>query len=81
MTDIADKASESADLFLAEALYKAGRPSENGASAEFLRSKNNGVSNYECDDCGDPIPEARRQAVPGCTRCVYCQEYFEHGYP
>lgn len=70
MTDIADKASESEDLFLAEALYKAGRTSEN-----------NGVSNYECDDCGDPIPEARRQAVPGCTRCVYCQEYFEHGYP
>lgn len=69
MTDIADKASESEDLFLAEALYKAGRPSENN------------VSNYECDDCGDPIPEARRQAVPGCTRCVYCQEYFEHGYP
>lgn len=70
MTDIADKASESEDLFLAEALYKAGRPSEY-----------QGESNYECDDCGDPIPEARRQAVPGCTRCVYCQEYFEHGYP
>ncbi|SAY50899.1 TraR/DksA family transcriptional regulator [Neisseria weaveri] len=75
MTDIADKASESEALFLAEALYKAGRPSENGASAEFLRSK------YECDDCGDPIPEARRQAVPGCTRCVLCQAYFEHGWP
>lgn len=70
MTDIADKASESEDLFLAEALYKAGRPSEY-----------QGESNYECDDCGDPIPEARRQAVPGCTRCVWCQEYFEHGYP
>ena len=70
MTDIIDKASENEALFLAEALYKAGRPSEN-----------NGVSNYECDDCGEPIPEARRQAVPGCTRCVYCQEYFEHGYP
>lgn len=70
MTDIADKASESEDLFLAEALYKAGRPSEY-----------QGASNYECDDCGDPIPEARRQAVLGCTRCVYCQEYFEHGYP
>ena len=68
MTDIIDKASENEALFLAEALYKAGRPSE-------------GVSNYECDDCGEPIPEARRQAVPGCTRCVFCQEYFEHGYP
>lgn len=33
----------------------------------------------ECEDCGEPIPEARRQAVPGCTRCVRCQEKFERG--
>jgi len=26
-----------------------------------------------CIDCGDPIPEARRQAVPGATRCALCQ--------
>ncbi|MBF0802940.1 MULTISPECIES: TraR/DksA family transcriptional regulator [unclassified Neisseria] len=69
MTDIIDQASENEALFLAEALSK-HRPSEN-----------TGKSNYECDDCGDPIPEERRKAVPGCTRCVYCQEYFEHGYP
>ncbi|MFC3874866.1 TraR/DksA family transcriptional regulator [Neisseria musculi] len=70
MTDIIDKASENEALFLAEALYKAGRPSEY-----------QGESNYECDDCGGPIPEARRKAVPGCTRCVLCQAYFEHGFP
>lgn len=36
-----------------------------------------GQSRAECDDCGEPIPEARRKAVPGCTRCVACQEDFE----
>ena len=34
-----------------------------------------------CEDCGAPIPPARQEAVPGCTRCVLCQEYFEHGWP
>ena len=29
----------------------------------------------------EPIPEARRKAVSGCTRCIVCQEYFEHGWP
>ena len=27
----------------------------------------------ECDECGAPIPEARRQAVPGVRLCVGCQ--------
>ena len=26
-----------------------------------------------CEDCGKPIPEARRRAVPGVRRCVQCQ--------
>ena len=26
-----------------------------------------------CEDCEAPIPEARRQAVPGVRRCVRCQ--------
>jgi len=30
-----------------------------------------------CEDCDEPIPEARRQAVPGCTRCVTCQTEHE----
>ena len=30
-----------------------------------------------CEDCGDEIPEARRLAVPGCQRCVFCQEKAE----
>lgn len=27
-----------------------------------------------CLECGCEIPEARRQAVPGCKYCVQCQE-------
>lgn len=31
----------------------------------------------ECEDCGDEIPEPRRRAIKGVTRCVYCQEVWE----
>lgn len=33
---------------------------------------------HYCEDCDKPIPEARIKAVPGTTRCVMCQEYFEN---
>lgn len=36
-----------------------------------------GESATECDSCGDDIPEARRQAVPGCRFCVHCQQVRE----
>ena len=69
MTDICDKASELEALYLEAALYK----QQDKSTAT--------VSNYYCDNCGEPIPEARRHAVIGCTRCVVCQEYFEKGFP
>lgn len=31
----------------------------------------------ECQDCEQPIPEARRWAMPGCQRCVKCQSAQE----
>lgn len=31
----------------------------------------------ECQGCGEEIPEARRQARPGCTLCVACQTMKE----
>lgn len=31
----------------------------------------------DCQVCGEPIPEARRQAVPGCDRCLDCQALEE----
>ncbi|UJB34079.1 TraR/DksA family transcriptional regulator [Chromobacterium sp. Beijing] len=30
-----------------------------------------------CEDCGDAIPPARARAMPGCRRCIYCQERKE----
>lgn len=36
-----------------------------------------GVSATVCEECGARIPEARRQAVPGCRLCVECQSYYE----
>ena len=69
MSDIIDRASEREAELLAEALARYQRPSKNRGSLK------------NCADCGEPIPEARRKAVSGCTRCIVCQEYFEHGWP
>jgi len=32
-----------------------------------------GESAEECDDCGEPIPKKRREALPGVRTCVTCQ--------
>lgn len=33
-----------------------------------------GEGSDHCDECGAPIPLARRQAVPGARLCIACQE-------
>lgn len=33
-----------------------------------------GTSLSECEECGEPIPEARRKALPGVRLCLLCQE-------
>lgn len=32
-----------------------------------------GAGSESCDDCGELIPSARRQALPGVRTCVPCQ--------
>ena len=32
-----------------------------------------GESASHCDECGEPIPEKRRAALPGVRTCVNCQ--------
>ena len=32
-----------------------------------------GESAAFCDECGEPIPEPRRKALPGVRTCVPCQ--------
>ena len=34
-------------------------------------------SALECGECGVPIPEKRRQKVPGCKYCTQCQSNIE----
>lgn len=36
-----------------------------------------GHSAYRCEECGDAIPEERRQAVPGTEHCAECQTTLE----
>lgn len=33
-----------------------------------------GISAKECEECGEPIPEGRRLAIPGVQLCVGCAE-------
>jgi phage/conjugal plasmid C-4 type zinc finger TraR family protein len=39
-----------------------------------------GDSRTHCADCDEPIPEARRQAVPGVKLCVACQQDRDGAY-
>ncbi len=36
-----------------------------------------GTGRTHCEECEEPIPEARRQAVPGVRLCVRCQAEAE----
>jgi phage/conjugal plasmid C-4 type zinc finger TraR family protein len=47
------------------------------AIEEVRRKIPKGPSLEECEDCGEEIPEARRLAQQGITRCIYCQGLFE----
>jgi len=35
-------------------------------------------SRADCIDCEEEIPEGRRLAIPGCTRCIDCQQEWEN---
>lgn len=36
-----------------------------------------GESLTHCEECGDEIPQRRREAVPGVRLCVACQEELD----
>ena len=50
---------------------------------QALRQRNNhdstinAATHCQQDDCGAPIPEARRQALRGCQTCIHCQTRIE----
>lgn len=66
MPDEIDRAQEINEQLLGDAL------------AQQQRRMPRGESLAECVDCGEPIPEARRKAMPGCRRCIDCQTLHEH---
>ncbi|WP_413496098.1 DksA/TraR family C4-type zinc finger protein [Morganella psychrotolerans] len=43
------------------------------AVARVRSQLTHGESALFCEECGDPIPPARRQAIPGVQLCVKCQ--------
>ena len=72
MTDDIDRAQAREAQMLADALRdqarRAGLAGKTAAdSAEFCEARG----------CGDPIPEARRRASPGCKHCLACQSQIE----
>jgi len=46
---------------------------EDGIWEARQRLRNQGPSLTICEECEAPIPEARRQAVPGVRLCIACQ--------
>lgn len=30
-----------------------------------------------CEDCGEDIPQARRDVIPGVQKCIHCQEVLD----
>ncbi len=50
---------------------------QDSVNDEIARARRNvakGESLRYCEECGEEIPEARRQAVPGVRLCIRCQE-------
>jgi phage/conjugal plasmid C-4 type zinc finger TraR family protein len=66
MTDIYDRAQELEQKQREAALRQ-----------QAAVSRPLGTSLTHCDDCGEAIPQKRRDAAPGCTRCITCQTEAE----
>ena len=67
MADIADFANDLVQERLDQALAARSAAKPALAAHSFLY----------CDGCDEPIPEARRLALPGCIQCVRCQSIDE----
>ena len=67
MTDVFDRAQEREEQMRQDALAKQTRKAQPAA----------GDSALICAMCEEPIPEARRQAMPGVQTCIECQNDVE----
>lgn len=68
MADIADEAKAADDSFQAAALR-----------AHLARRPPARESSYFCGCCGERIPDARREAVPGTDLCTFCASQLDKG--
>lgn len=59
-----DAVNEQIEISTAEAIARARLRAASG---------NAGESAEYCDECDEPIPQARREAIPGVQLCVECQ--------
>lgn len=66
-----DAVNEQIDVSTREAIERMrlrNAPRDGQDSAEF------------CDECDEPIPEARRQAIPGVRLCVNCKSGHDRAW-
>lgn len=70
MTDIYDRATQAEENARSDALDKQRRRAG-------LDGKTPDDSARVCVECEEPIPEARRLALPGVQTCVDCQTLLE----
>lgn len=70
MTDVFDRASEREEADRAQAL--AAQAQRGGFAGKTVAD-----SASECRICDEPIPELRRQRLPGVQTCVECQKELE----
>ncbi|AYQ37072.1 TraR/DksA family transcriptional regulator [Burkholderia aenigmatica] len=63
-----DRASDIEEQYRALAIAAATRPARNADESEAF---------CQNEECGEPIPDERRHAVPGCRFCIECQERRE----
>lgn len=70
MTDVFDRATEIEEVTREDALDRQRRRTG-------LRGKTAEDSAIVCRECEEPIPEARRQAMPGVQTCIDCQTLLE----
>ncbi len=47
------------------------------AVAQARRRLPHGPGLSHCEECGEAIPRARREAVPGVRHCISCQEVVD----
>ena len=66
MADIVDLGNDRADELLADAL---------AAHRRKVEEERSSILRYECVECGEVLPVARR--MMGAVRCIDCQREYE----